>query len=340
MSYIELYGLIRSPEFHRGNNILKGLSKEIRSISEGMLETDWEIFQQKKVNKIEPGLELLCFVDGSLLQNASDLSQLAIEKYKYIETGSQAMYTAEAESSYIQKISSPSKKYILWHIKIGEGAEKKVVLELDAQNCPHTTENFWQLAKGYKGLSYHGSSIHRVVQEGYIEGGFLNTATGKSHQSINGEFFADENYSYAHDKPGVIGMSKFGRNQNGSVFYITMRPLPHLDRHLVAFGRVIEGMDVIRTIGALQHANQRPCVSVVICKSQDYLGILMPTAQENRPKSHKDQGSSKLENADLETLINRREAIVKEIESTRQELDQQRVLRNMISDMIAEMTAA
>jgi hypothetical protein len=48
MSYIELYGLIRSPAFHQGKDILKGLSKEVRGVSEGMLETDWEIFQQKK----------------------------------------------------------------------------------------------------------------------------------------------------------------------------------------------------------------------------------------------------------------------------------------------------
>lgn len=339
MSYIELYGLIRSPEFHQGNNILKGLSKEISSTSEGMLETDWEIFQVKKCNKIEPGLEVLCYIDGVLLSGVSELSQLAIEKYKYIETGSHALYTAEAESSYIQKVSSPSKKYVLWHIKIGESAEKKVVFELDAHNCPNTTENFWQLANGCNGRNYAGSSIHRVVQDGYIEGGFIMTQTGKTHNSIYGDFFADENYSYAHDKPGVIGMSKFGRNQNGSVFYVTVRPMPHLDRHLVAFGRVIEGMDTIRTIAALANTNQRPISSVVITKSQDYLSILMPTAQENRPKSHKDQGSSKLENANLETLINRREAIVKEIESTKQELEQQKVLRNMISDMIAEMTA-
>ena len=339
MSYIELYGLIRSPAFHQGNNILKGLSKEIRGLSEGMLENDWEIFQQKKQNKIEQNLEVLCYVDGVMIGGISELSQLAIEKYKYIETGSQASYTAEAESSYIQKISSPSKKYVLWHIKIGEGAERKVVLELDSQNCPRTVENFWQLANGYKDLSYQGTGIHRIVEDGYIEGGFLNTPSGKCHSSIYGEFFPDENYSYTHDKPGVIGMSKFGRNQNGSLFYITLRPLPHLDRNMVAFGRVIEGMDTIKAVALLQHINQRPVSNVIITKSQNYLGILMPIANESRPKSHKDHGSSKLENADLDTLIHRREAIVKEIESTRQELEQQKVLRNMISDMIAEMTA-
>ena len=107
----------------------------------------------------------------------------------------------------------------------------------------------------------------------------------------------------------------------------------------MAFGRVVEGMDAIRTIAALPHVNQRPASTVVITKSQNYLGILMPTASESRPKSHKDHGSSKLESADLETLILRREAIVKEIESTRKELEEQKVIRNMISDMIAEMTS-
>ena len=142
MSYIELYGLIRSPAFHQGKDILKGLSKEVRGVSEGMLETDWEIFQQKKTNKIEANLEVLCYVDGSLIGGVEELSSLAVEKYKYIDSGNQAIYTAEAESSYIQQISSPSKKYILWHIKVAENPEKKVVLELDYQNCPRTTENF------------------------------------------------------------------------------------------------------------------------------------------------------------------------------------------------------
>ncbi|OMJ81229.1 hypothetical protein SteCoe_18346 [Stentor coeruleus] len=339
MSYIELYGLIRSGSFHQGRSILKGLSNEVRSFTEGMLEADWELFQLKKFNKIDADLEVLCYLDNMLIGGIFELSQLAIEKYKYIENTSQSVFTSEAESSYIQKISSPLKKYVLWHIKIGESTEKKLVIELDVQNCPRTCENFWQLSNGFKDLSYSGSTIHRVIQDGYIEGGLITTSSGKSHSSIYGEFFADENYSYLHDKPGVIGMSKFGRNENGSLFYITARPLPHLNGRMVAFGRVIEGMDVIKAISMLPHVNQRPVANVVITKSQNYLSILMPTAHESRPKSHKDQGSSKLENADLETLIARREAIVKEIESTRQELEQQKILRNMISELIAEMRA-
>jgi cyclophilin family peptidyl-prolyl cis-trans isomerase len=337
MSYIELYGLIRSPSFHQGKCILRGLDSQVRSTSEGMFETDWEIFQQKKRNKVDPSCEVLVYLDGALLGDVSDLSQLAIDRYKYIESSSQAVFSAEAEASYIQMMSSPHKRYVLWHVKVGDSSEKRVVLELDTLNLPRTCENFWQLANGYKDLSYQGSSIHRVVADGYVEGGFLNTNSGKVHTSIYGEFFEDENYSYLHDRPGVLGMSKFARDQNGSVFYITLRPLPHLNGRLVAFGRVIEGMETIRAVSKLPHSIQMPASSVLITKSQNYLSILMPTAHESRPKSHKDHGSSKLENADLETLMHRREAIVKEIESTKAELEQQRKLRDMIAEMIAEM---
>ena len=339
MSYIEVYGLIRSSAFHQAKAILKGLSNEVRGYSEGMFESDWELFQQSKLNKLDISLETLIYIDGQHIGGTSELSSVAIDKYKYIELGNQALYLAEAESSYIQMISAPSKQYILWHIKIGDGPEKKVVIELDKQNCPRTAENFYQLANGFKDLNYQGSSIHRVVQDGYIEGGFINTATGKSHTSIYGEFFDDENYSYEHSRPGVLGMSKFGRGQNGSVFYITLRPLPHLNGRMVAFGRVIEGMDVIRAISAIPSNSQRPVSTVLITKSQNYLNILMPTANESRPKSHKYHGSSKLENADMETLVQRRVDILKEIEVCKQELEQQKAIRNMISEMIASMTA-
>jgi cyclophilin family peptidyl-prolyl cis-trans isomerase len=304
-----------------------------------MFETDWEQFQLKRRNKQDPSTETLVFIDNHCIGGTSELCQLAVEKYKYIEVGNQATYLAEAESSYIQMISSPSKQYVLWHIKIGEGSEKKVVIELDKQNCPRTSDNFWQLANGYKELTYQGTTIHRVVQDGYIEGGFIQTGSNKSHSSIFGEFFDDENYSFKHNRPGVVGMSKFDRGQNGSVFYITLRPLPHLDGRMVAFGRVVEGMEVIRNLGAIPCNSQRPVTTVVITKSQNYLNILMPTAGESRPKSHKFHGSSKLENADMETLSQRRLDILKEIEICKQELEQQKAIRNMIAEMIASMTA-
>mmetsp|Transcript_30668 Transcript_30668/g.30306 ORF Transcript_30668/g.30306 Transcript_30668/m.30306 type:complete len:183 (+) Transcript_30668:267-815(+) len=180
--------------------------------------------------------------------------------------------------------------------------------------------------------------FHRVVANGYVEGGFISSSDGsKTNSSIYGNYFSDENYSYLHDKPGIIGMSNTGKHKNGSVFYITLRPMMHLNGRLVAFGRVVEGIDVVREISQVQCKNQRPLVPCVIISSGNYLNSL--AGGENKQRLHKDHFQSKLEAADLNTLMSRREAIVKEIESTREELEEQRKFRDVISNLIADMMA-
>ncbi|CAG9332706.1 unnamed protein product [Blepharisma stoltei] len=229
------------------------------------------------------------------------------------------------------------KKYVHWQVRIGDSPEQKVVIELDFASCPRTCENFWQIANSYKDLSYRGSLFHRIVPNGYIEGGFLNLSDGtKANSSIYGTYFSDENYSYLHDKPGVIGMSNSGKHKNGSVFYITLRPMAHLNGRLVGFGRVVEGFDVIKAISQVPCKNQRPLVACSILSSGNYLNSL---PDENKTRLHKDHFQSKLEAADLNTLMSRREAIVKEIESTREELEEQRKFRDVISNLIADMMA-
>lgn len=223
-------------------------------------------------------------------------------------------------------------------MRIGDSAEQKVVIELDFGLCPRTCENFWQIANSYKDLTYRGSMFHRVVPNGYVEGGFLNSSNGtKINSSIYGGHFSDENYSYPHDKPGVIGMSNSGKHKNGSVFYITLRPMMHLNGKLVAFGSVIEGFEVIKAISQVQCKNQRPFVPCVIAQTGNFVSSL--SSNENKKSLHKDQFQSKLEVADLNTLMNRRDAVVKEIESTREELEEQRKYRDVISNLISDMMA-
>jgi cyclophilin family peptidyl-prolyl cis-trans isomerase len=337
MSYIELYGLIRSTSFHHGLSIVKNLQSSSRSHTEGFFEADWEQFQLKKCNKFDPSLEVLCYINNLLIDGIGELSQIALEKYKYIENTSPSIFAAEAERAYLQKLSNPSKKYVLWHIKIANNQEKPLVIELDLQKCPKTSENFWQLSNTNNTLYYEGSTIHRIVSNGYIEGGFISTASGKSHFSIYGNFFEDENYSYLHDKPGVIGMSKYGRNENGSLFYITLRPFPSLDGKMVAFGRVVEGMDVVRLIGNAPVINQKPSDMIVITKSQGYIEFLTEIYRNDR--SGLDEVKEKgFGNEEDEDLVLRRDAIVQEIENERHESGQQKILRTMIADIIEGLT--
>jgi cyclophilin family peptidyl-prolyl cis-trans isomerase len=116
------------------------------------------------------------------------------------------------------------------------------VCELYAAEAPLTVENFVNLARsGF----YDGTTFHRVIP-GFMAQGGDPTGTGSGGPGYS---FRDE-FSPArrHDGPGVLSMANAGPGTNGSQFFITYGPTPHLnDRHTV-FGRVTEGMDVVNSI--------------------------------------------------------------------------------------------
>jgi peptidyl-prolyl isomerase D len=85
--------------------------------------------------------------------------------------------------------------------------------------------------------------------------------------SIYGRNFSDENFNIKHDKPGLLSMANAGPNTNGSQFFITTVPTPHLNGRHVVFGRVVsaEHMRVVRNIENVRTGyNDRPAVDVVI----------------------------------------------------------------------------
>ncbi len=121
-----------------------------------------------------------------------------------------------------------------------------IVLQLFPDKAPKTVENFVGLAtEGY----YNGVIFHRVIDDFMIQGGDP-TGTGSGGESFFGSPFEDEfNSELKHSEPGILSMANAGPNTNGSQFFITLVPTPWLDGHHSIFGKVISGMDVVKSIG-------------------------------------------------------------------------------------------
>jgi peptidyl-prolyl cis-trans isomerase A (cyclophilin A) len=142
-------------------------------------------------------------------------------------------------------------------------------VELYAKECPETVWNFINLAEGRQetvrgGKYYDGLSFHRVIAGFVIQGGCpLGTGTGGPGYSFADEFDA----SLKHDSAGVLSMANAGPGTNGSQFFITLAPTPHLDNRHSVFGKVVKGMKVVKQIGTTPTGpGDRPIEKVVMQK--------------------------------------------------------------------------
>jgi len=149
-----------------------------------------------------------------------------------------------------------------------------IVIRLFEDKAPKTVENFVGLASGTKEWTdprtgekvkrplYNGTIFHRVIPGFMIQGGDpLGRGTGGPGYRFADEFSPD----LRHNKAGILSMANAGPNTNGSQFFVTLAPTPHLDNRHSVFGEVVQGQDVVVTIGnSPRGANDRPVKDVVL----------------------------------------------------------------------------
>ncbi len=117
-----------------------------------------------------------------------------------------------------------------------------IAVELYADRAPLTVENFVNLARaGF----YDGTTFHRVIRGFMAQGGDpTGTGTGGPGYTFDDEFHP----SLRHDSAGILSMANAGAGTNGSQFFITHGPTPHLDGRHSVFGKVTSGLDVLMSI--------------------------------------------------------------------------------------------
>jgi cyclophilin family peptidyl-prolyl cis-trans isomerase len=181
-----------------------------------------------------PGTPFL-FLNGSLYQVEPSLTNL--EAHIRLELLTESQYDRyppmilEDDVQYIARIE----------LEIGE-----VIVQLYPDHAPLAVNNFIFLAQeGW----FDGNPFHRIVPNTYVESGDP-TGTGLGGP---GYYFADEfTEALTFDEPGMVALSSSGPNTNGSQFFITLAPIPELNNSRTIFGRLIDGLDLLKNLSARQ----------------------------------------------------------------------------------------
>ncbi|XP_047415620.1 probable inactive peptidyl-prolyl cis-trans isomerase-like 6 isoform X3 [Sciurus carolinensis] len=245
---VKAVGLFKSSSFQVAKSTAESLkinypSKFEDPIMVPLQEFAWDQYLQEKKRELkdetwEYSSNVMCFINDKFLGDASELQKWAHKVWDIVDVKPPALYEA-LTMDYSTKFLRDTKFLCTGKAGFSQSGIR---------------------------LHYKGSIFHRVVQNGWIQGGDIVAGRGDNGESIYGPTFEDENFSIPHNKRGVLGMVNQGHHTNGSQFYITLQATPYLDRKYVAFGQLIEGTDVLQQLELVPTENERP---IYICNISD-----------------------------------------------------------------------
>jgi len=195
----------------------------------------------------------------------------------------------------------------------GEILAKDIVIELDMENYPKTCASFLSLcdakdsdsrtSKQSPQPTYRGCEFHRVVPGLCVQAGDWERFDGTGGFSpLYGRHWNDEEAKSAskkynkHDREGIVSMANTGKpNTNGSQFFVTLKPTPHLDRKHTAFGKVVSGMESVRKMADVERGEKDRPVSLqrVVVEDCGRFGIEHGSSKRETEEKDSDRSRSK-----------------------------------------------
>nr|XP_058956563.1 probable inactive peptidyl-prolyl cis-trans isomerase-like 6 [Pocillopora verrucosa] len=281
---ISVVGLLKDAEFHMIKGAAEQLSQREPDVFTepyvlGLLECDWDTFirdKKKEMRKEVWGFQenVIVFFNEELIGGPDDFIKWALDTHGYREFRPLPLWHAMAKEAYKDHLLATKHQFVYLDIAVGHQKIGRLLIELFSERLPRTCDNFRELCVGSQTESvrhdpplklwYKNSILHRIVPNGWIQGGDIEGGKGTGGESIYGPLFEDEDFSIPHGKRGIVGMANRGRHTNGSQFFITLQPAPWMDTKYVAFGQVIEGTRVLDELEKQETFNERPKSTCVI----------------------------------------------------------------------------
>eukprot|EP00164_Ancoracysta_twista_P003348 GFYU01004471.1.p1 GENE.GFYU01004471.1~~GFYU01004471.1.p1 ORF type:complete len:290 (-),score=78.55 GFYU01004471.1:88-957(-) len=236
---------------------------------------DWDNYLRAKIKELGPEVSVkkyspvIYIDDESLLGNDEDFKLWLEEWYGYVDPTPLPLYQCMGKQRYRSYIEASPYEHCYMDISVGDVPAGRIVFELFTDLLPKTCANFFELCanKSQRLLTYKGTEITRVVPGGFLQGGEVSNTRFTGGESVFEGVFEDENFAVEHRGPGILSMVNYGRHTNGSQFVITLDPASYLNKKCVAFGRVVDGMRLVRLIEKLPTNNERPAEAVTITES-------------------------------------------------------------------------
>ncbi|XP_044177767.1 peptidyl-prolyl cis-trans isomerase-like isoform X2 [Acropora millepora] len=249
---ISAIGLLKDVEFHMVKAAAEEMKKEVWGFKE----------------------DVITFLDDELIGGHEQFLKWAMGNHGYKDFRPLPLWHAMAKETYKNYLLETGHEFLYMDVEVNHERVGRLVIELFSERLPRTCCNFRELCLGTNTeterhdpplkLWYKDSIFHRVVPNGWIQGGDIEGGKGTGGESIYGPLFEDEDFSIPHSKRGIVGMANKGRHTNGSQFYITLQPAPWMDTKYVAFGQVIEGSKVLAALEEQETFNERPKTLCVI----------------------------------------------------------------------------